>query len=770
MASADRALLQSSSPQLPSPSTFIRPPRSGFATAASLWKQQQDGAAGAAVAAGSRPAGEFLAETAGPAAKKTTGKLKRPKKAVAPPPTEGEPTTGEYVGTRPGRKTEKGRPRKRLPKSEAIIINSDEPEHSAYFAPPRAASDLPPADTVPSRVLEAAEKTAPASRRRLSWTPAKNTVTYALPDERPFTADTAISVPSPTPRVPLSELLGNFNYTNNVSTTSPPPDRAPTGEATTKRRRIELTDTSTVSVVARKTVKKMPAATEMQPPKPAKRSKSPRKKPQTITALATAAYQPLKEPDPEQSTVSEFFASRKEDAPPPHIITEQPAAETAKPKKPRKPRAKKVTEDGTATPTTAKKPVRARNTKMKLNEAKYLPPLYSPEKANAQLQHQAFLFGTSSQLATDESPTFIREIQLAIRESELAPASQAAVSPAKKSSAKVPTAPHGTCLSVEQAEKELWCSAARDFKGGLLRDKSGLPSGRGLRKQNEAVDSQPKPVCRPLAASTAVNLAEMPPPPTKPERAEQPRAPSGCDSFIHIEETTKDKPNVAEAPVAATEPDSFIDIEKTSKNPPKMAKTTMAPTKPDSFVNMDEISDSESPATPSPPRRRASAPPSPVQPLPLVIAGISSEQHYQALTALPATGAALKSTDAQWPIVLKHLFPRITAAVKAAPRSTDPSKPPSWHEKILLYDPIVLEDFTAHLNTHRDLRISVQRTKRKAPAKGRKKKDAPGEPAGPEVETVEEELQAWMVQKWCEEMSVCCLWKGGLRGGVRAQY
>lgn len=744
MACADQITVQpSSSPQLPSPSTFIRPPagaHAGFASASSLWKRQQhDGGDGAAVAAGSMPAGTDSAEKAAPAAKGSSGKLKRPTKVAAPPLGPSVPAAVEGMGRRPGRKTEQHQPRKRKPKSEAIIINSDEPEQSAYFAAPRSAHEPTTAEPLPLPVLDGAETAALAPRRRSSWTPVKNTVACALPQGLPPTADGALCVPSPAPRVPLSELLGNFNYTNNDSTTSPPPERATTGEATTKRRRIELTDTSTVSVIARKSTSKGSTAAEMPLPKPAKRSKSPRKKPQTITALATAAYQPLKEPEPEQSTVSEFFVPRKEDAHASRAIAEKPTAETVKAKKPRKPRTKKVAEDGTFTAALAKKPGRPKKAKVKFDEAKLLPPLYSPVRANSQLQQQALLFGTSSQLATDDSPTFIREIQMAIHESEFVPASQAMTSPAKKSCAKVPTAPHGTCLSVEQAQKELWCSGARDFKGGLLREKSGL-SGRDVRKRPEVAISELQSTSIPPAHAMITGSSDMI------------RSPSRM-------------PDMNEALTAAPGHDSFLDIGRVCSQT-KKADTPIEANEPDSFIDIDDIIDHDSPPTPSPPRRRASAPPSPVQQLSFEATGPSPERR-QTSTALPATNAALKSTDAQWSTISKQLFTRITAAVKGSPHVTDPTKP-NWHQKILLYDPIVLEDLTAYLNTH-DLRVNVQRTKRKAPTKSRKKKDAPVE-TGSEVETVEEELQAWMVQKWCEEMSVCCLWKGGLRGGVRAQY
>ena len=83
------------------------------------------------------------------------------------------------------------------------------------------------------------------------------------------------------------------------------------------------------------------------------------------------------------------------------------------------------------------------------------------------------------------------------------------------------------------------------------------------------------------------------------------------------------------------------------------------------------------------------------------------------------------------------LFDGITEAVTSAPRSTDPSKP-SWYEKILLYDPIVLEDITAWLNSGQLTRV------------GHDGEIPPGE-----------------VKKWCESKGVICLWKVNLRGKER---
>jgi len=195
---------------------------------------------------------------------------------------------------------------------------------------------------------------------------------------------------------------------------------------------------------------------------------------------------------------------------------------------------------------------------------------------------------------------------------------------------------------------------------------------------------------------------------------------------------------------------------------------------PDSFIDIDDISDREPPTTPSPPRRKASASPTPVKPLTFNIASPPAPAPVQqSAKIILASSAVLKATDAQWPLIKAKLFPRVTAALKAATRSTDPAKP-SWHQKILLYDPIVLEDLTAWVNAQ-DLGVQVRRQETKKSLKARKKKGAERSteaplPNDPDFVEAREEVQAWMVQKWCEEKGICCLWKEGLRGGVRSNY
>ncbi|KAF4624646.1 hypothetical protein G7Y89_g13524 [Cudoniella acicularis] len=91
---------------------------------------------------------------------------------------------------------------------------------------------------------------------------------------------------------------------------------------------------------------------------------------------------------------------------------------------------------------------------------------------------------------------------------------------------------------------------------------------------------------------------------------------------------------------------------------------------------VEEISDSEVELTSSPPRRRVSQigklPP------PLKMSRNDSEE------ITPASSQ-------------ESLFTHITRAIQSATPTKNPSKP-SWQEKILLYDPIILEDLTTWLN------------------------------------------------------------------------
>lgn len=955
----------------------------------------------------------------------------------------------------------------RLPLSPPPIVG--EVHHADANLEPGGPS---PTDLVADNSLVFAE---PAPRRRRSWTPAKDTFSENTLPVVNQDMDASME------KVPFTELLGNFSYLQSEPT---PLQRSVSGEASTKRRRIELSERIGIAqpqefdTSEEKATSKSKAA-----PKAAKMANKPKaiaKKPQTVTALALAAYQPTKDPDPVQSTVSTYFTPQKD-------VEKLPVAETdagdgttvAKVKKPRKSRAKVPPADGDAA--SAKKPAkpRAKTTKVKVKFDKndFQAPLYSPTQACKQMRSQDFVFGTSSQLAADESPDFVRDMQLAIQQSEMHCAlpnssqSGSQVGPsatdAGKSCARVPTAPHGTCLSVEQAERELWCVSARDNTGSKLAQEPSIPlpimlsaadeepivravdiihlsssaregqdhvaiepqpltdpqikpmssntdelpqtigdlhpnistsrenaehapsvaagdeeppageawmflgsddsvllpratslepterrnelatsparrtalqpldanismtvpdstrasttklqarsfstttaspeknrpgpqpsvvqldsspvvilspkrgrgrprkdsslerpaqtsptrgrgrprkdsigdkaaktspvRGRGRPRKDSSISragsvSPKRPVGRPRNGSTVARpISQSPKRPVgrpsgdtsvsragsmSPKRpvdrprnentvarptSQSPKRPVGRprkdDKANHVisppperaEHPLKDNAVVLSSSVSPTQPPNrasaagVIPHVPPSKRPvgrppksaatvalsPRAFRTTKGllppaasqPVAGNEWTRIDEISDSDSPTTPSPRRRRASSSPAAVRPL-----DFDTPLSPSAAPKVAApSNATIKATDACWPAIQNSIFPQITETIKAAPLGNDMTTP-SWHEKILLYDPIVLEDLTVWLN-QQGLGFEIERLKSKTKTRSRKRKDAP--PEIDEWETVKYELKAWMVQKWCEDNSVCCLWREGLRGGVKARY
>ena len=85
-------------------------------------------------------------------------------------------------------------------------------------------------------------------------------------------------------------------------------------------------------------------------------------------------------------------------------------------------------------------------------------------------------------------------------------------------------------------------------------------------------------------------------------------------------------------------------------------------------------------------------------------------------------------------------FRYITKAITTAPGTKDPENP-SWHEKMLMYDPIILEDLTAWLNTGQLDRVGY-----------------------------DGEVLPAIVKKWCESKSVCSVWRVNTRGKERTRY
>ena len=164
--------------------------------------------------------------------------------------------------------------------------------------------------------------------------------------------------------------------------------------------------------------------------------------------MVTAQYQP---PAPADTTpnpeATDFFHTR---------TTKVPLNDTTEqgPSQPRpKPTRKRTSREGSKKAETKSRKATAKATaKAKLAANKLL----SPASAALRLHAQDILFGTSSQLAREESPTFIRQIQQALRESE----ADAEGLPGLKGRDDRPSG--------------LWAAAARDLDDSLLEKEDAV--------------------------------------------------------------------------------------------------------------------------------------------------------------------------------------------------------------------------------------------------------------------------------------------------------
>ena len=95
---------------------------------------------------------------------------------------------------------------------------------------------------------------------------------------------------------------------------------------------------------------------------------------------------------------------------------------------------------------------------------------------------------------------------------------------------------------------------------------------------------------------------------------------------------------------------------------------------------------------------------------------------------------APRSSNPQSPMT--NMQDQITLAITKYQHRPNRShqREPTWHERILMYDPIVLEELALWLNTEGFGGIGEDR-----------------------------EVSALEVREWCESRAICCLWKGGWR-------
>jgi hypothetical protein len=674
--------------------------------------------------------------------------------------------------------------------------------------------------------------------RRRDWTPPPETL---IPS--PYTNSTGKEnkVLRQNDDGTFSNMLSNFTYAQSPSAQHVTKEASATTEvmAATKRRRVELFEVPNNQANSR----------ESSPEK----GKAPKKKPRTITDLVTGQYGPRDvELDPNAVT-SNFFESRATVTKVPLNDTSAPdaGADAAPKKAPRKRNTSKSASDK-AEPKAKSKKVSAKSAAKSKAVAE---KLLSPASALLRMNRQDILFGTSSQLALEESPTMVRQLQQAIKESE-----QEADSHDSFSLLAPPRWPR---LGKVQGKRGLWAASTRDDEGGilehmkdvyipapdrtqdipLLMDGSNEVSDplRDVGDVDDVSDTPPDIVDIDDFPTAIIISSDLPTPPHITSQVSQPVTTEyqmedlgvlDIDSFeqepppsnqnaesqnvcVDIDDfdfppsvqtrtspAQKFKPPVSMSTISNGSPKKRVGrppkslsavtssvtacSTPTLKPPPpqpksrakKKDKTPSTPPRPSGrFADIEEILDSEDEAlelhSPTPPRIRN------FSHLSLVSDSPSLSPTKSAKTLPPSTSAQdptlasihrIPTSHLEWPTIKPIIFARITSHIRSLPPSTTPSQP-TWHEKILMYDPIVLEDFTAYLNSHTGIR-----TYRKATQKQVKTWNAGLKTRGEaaisfeseeEVLAVERELEAGMVQSWCESLSVCCIWKEGRKSGAR---
>ncbi|QYS96522.1 Structure-specific endonuclease subunit SLX4 [Trichoderma simmonsii] len=667
-----------------------------------------------------------------------------------------------------------------------------------------------------------------ATVRRLDWTPPSNKTSTILPLHSPTIDGLHSPGEAQEESKSFEQILEAYKCTmdNLQQDVSIPSDED--SSILRKRKLVELVTTSAATI-------EPPPGVKTKAPK---KQKAPKKKPRTLTEIATSAY---RVPDASESAplISDDDATS---------TTKESDAPTAKGKSKAKPR-KRISKGAAKQKKKATPPPR--------------PILLPPTEALQEVARQDFVFGTSSQLAIENSPTFLRELHAAMRRSN-----------------QTEYIDLDTTLNSDDIEpperKRLWAAAARDVDGDLFdlemsriieRSSQLLPvvsdddpfgytgadrkmtvsavsvNGVDTSLQTESlIDSTVVPQHKniepieildegsmligsdistgsPIQRRTKSPAKSQPIEPNNPckdsdpQQSEHPASKPSFELFTDAQlskeiasygfkavksrqakislleqcwqgknqlehpgskrtlttsaatagnatnnevktprgrprKNSASSPEVHEPPPSAQAPVSPL---KRRGRPKKAASTTKRTTASTSKGKKVSTETAEEASTA---RKRKPAAAKVVVEIPdsesdsdLGMSPNPSSSPESGFSPPPAVDLSLSLMDDTDPsLVLNSTQDRslsyeyITKAVKSAPRTTDPANP-SWHEKMLLYDPIVLEDFTTWLNCGQLTRVGFDG----------------------EVSTME-------VKQWCESKSICCLWKVNLRGKERKRF
>ncbi|OKL56385.1 hypothetical protein UA08_08334 [Talaromyces atroroseus] len=180
-------------------------------------------------------------------------------------------------------------------------------------------------------------------------------------------------------------------------------------------------------------------------------------------------------------------------------------------------------------------------------------------------------------------------------------------------------------------------------------------------------------------------------------------------------------------PKASKKKKTYKPATKTNKKSEEKSSSLPEPT---SIITIDEIQDSEEEIIPSPTRIRMQREGSSRQTTPVISCLTLGNKGKRSLAS--SKTSTTSNTDASIP----DLFGQITKAIRLQQRPQKSSQQGrlierlTWHEKILLYDPIILEDLATWLNTE-----------------------------GFALVGEDGEVSAGFVRGWCESQGICCTYR-----------
>ncbi|KAK4184996.1 hypothetical protein QBC35DRAFT_440353 [Podospora australis] len=415
---------------------------------------------------------------------------------------------------------------------------------SRHFAPP-APAVLSPVIEDEAVVLE------PAMARRLDWTPPRESAhgeilgdSSAL-KEVTSQDDSGVWPGDSPPANVFKSLRDSFAHIVDDALPSNEASVQAPADVLGKRKLLHMINTST----SLSTTTGKATTPEVSPVK----QKAPKKKPRTITELAMAAYQSEKEAEPEKPNRNSMLGYLE-------VVDDKGAP---------------VNNETGAKGKRGRKPAKPKVSKKKPEPKKEI--LLSPTSALAQVSRQDFVFGTASQLATEDDPDLLRALHQAMN-----------MSNEIDHDVFLSSSPVNNGLAVRRKSGgKLWRAGARDEEGDLL-DVEVLDL-----TVSSPIDEDVDLPSNPLPS----NKERVPSPPLEPLEPPAPSSPPLAHPKICAIIPSSDTFDLTESPVVAI-PKSHVFTTQSASPLAQKAQSEIAllrPVLPEDLTWGEDESDSELP-------------------------------------------------------------------------------------------------------------------------------------------------------------------------------